>query len=113
MTGYYHKFVNNYGRIASPLTTLLNKYAFSWNPEEMKAFEHRKEEMCQALLLAAPDLTETFMVECDALGNGICVVLMQEERHIVFESHPIKGKYLHKHIYEKEMLTILHALKEW
>ena len=38
---------------------------------------------------------------------------MQEGRPIAFESHPIKGKYLHKPIYEKEILEILHALKKW
>ena len=38
---------------------------------------------------------------------------MQEERPISFESSPIKGKYLQKPIYEKEMLAILHAIKKW
>ena len=32
---------------------------------------------------------------------------------VTFESHPIKGNYLHKDIYEKKMLAILHALKKW
>ena len=113
LTGYYRKFVKNYGRIATPLTTLLKKDAFSWNPEATKAFEHIKEEMCLAPILAMPYFTKTFIVECDASGNGIDVVLIQEGRHIPFESHPIKGMNLQKPNYEKEMLALLHALKQW
>jgi len=113
LTGYYRNFVKNYGRIGAPLTTLLKKDAFLWTPEATKAFKHIKEATCQAPVLATPDFTKTFIMECDASGNGIDVVLMQDERPIAFESHPIKGKYLHKAIYEKEMLAILHALKKW
>eukprot|EP00253_Pinus_taeda_P013160 PITA_13160 len=112
LTGYYRKFVKNYGRIAAPLT-ILKKDAFSWTLEATKAFEHLKEAKCQAPVLATPDFTKTFIVECDASGNGIGVVLMQYERPIAFESRPIKGKFLHNANYEKEMLAILHALKKW
>ena len=112
LTGYYRKVFNNYGRIAAPITTLLKKYSFSWTPKETKAFEYLNEEMCQASDLAMLDFTKKFIVECDASRNGIGVVLMQEGRPIAFRICTIKGKYLQKLIYEKEMLEILHALNK-
>ena len=74
----------------------MKKDAFSRTPEAKMSFEHLKEAMCQAPVLATPDFTKTFIVECDASGNGIGVVLMQDERPISFESRQIKGNILHK-----------------
>jgi hypothetical protein len=112
LTGYYHKFVRNYGRIEAPLTTLTKKDSFSWTPEETQYFE-LKEAMCKEIVLTTPDFTKTFIVESDASGNGIGVVLIQEGRPLSFQIRPLKGKDLHKPIYEKEMMEIPHALKQW
>jgi hypothetical protein len=112
LMGYYRKFVRHYGRIVEPLMALTKKDAFSWTPEATKSFEQLKEVMCKAPILTTPDFTKTFIVECDASGNGIGVVLMQEGRPLAFESRPLKGKDLCKPIYEKEMMEILHALKK-
>jgi hypothetical protein len=69
--------------------------------------------MCKAPVLTTPDFTKTFIVECDVSGNGIGVVLMKEGSPLSFEIYPLKGKDLHKPIYEKEMMEILHELKQW
>ena len=94
LTGYYRNFVKSYGRIATPLKTLLKKDSFSWTSKTTKAFEHLKEAMCLAPVFTTLDFTKPFILKCDALGNGIGVVLMQEGRPIDFEIPPIKGKYL-------------------
>jgi hypothetical protein len=113
LTGYYRKFVQHYGRIAAALTELTKKDAFSWTSEETKDFEQLKEVTCKDHVLTTPYFTKTFIVECDALGNGIGVVLMQEGRPLAFEIRPLKVKDLHKPIYEKEMMEIPHSLKKW
>ena len=67
----------------------------------------------EAHVLVTPNFTKTFNVECDASRNGIGDVIMQEGRPLSFTIHPIKGKNLKNPIYEKDMLEILHALKQW
>jgi hypothetical protein len=37
-----------------------------------------KNAMCTTPILTLPNFTKTFVLECDALGKGIRVVLMQE-----------------------------------
>jgi hypothetical protein len=84
LTRYYHKFVQNYGKIAAPLTALLKKNAFSWTPTTDQSFQALKEAMCTTLVLALPNFTKTFVLECDASGKGIGVVLMQDGRPLDF-----------------------------
>ena len=71
-------------------------------PKETNAFKHIKEAMCKDPVLATPNFTKTFIVECDASGNGIGVALMQKGRSIYFESHPIKGNNLQKSIMRRK-----------
>lgn len=75
-TSYYHKFVRNYGHIARPLTHLLKKNSFLCNDEAQQEFIDLKHPMCSTLVLALLDFTKNFVIECDASGTRIGVVLM-------------------------------------
>jgi hypothetical protein len=113
LTGYYRKFVKNYGKIAAPLTALLKKNSFTWTPSVAQAFQTLKMAMCTTPVLALPDFTKTFVLECDASRKGIGVVLMQEGRPLAFTSKQLSERNLGKPIYEKEMLAILHVVDLW
>ena len=55
LISYYHKFVKNYGKIVGPLTALLKKNAFIWNPTIDHSFQALKEAMCTTNVLALPN----------------------------------------------------------
>ena len=110
LTSYYHKFFCNYGHIARPLTNLLKKKSFLWTDVAQQAFVVLKQEMCSTPVLALPNFTKYFVIECDASGTGIGVVLMQEGRPLAFTSQQLSGKHMGQSTYEKEMMAFLHAV---
>jgi hypothetical protein len=113
LTGYYLKFVKNYGKIVAPLTALLKNNSFTWTPAASQAFQILKTTMCTTPVLSLPDFTKTFVLECDASGKGINIILMQEGQTLAFTNKQLSEKNLGKPIYEKEMLAILHAVELW
>jgi hypothetical protein len=110
LTGYYRKFVKNYGKIVAPLTALLKNNTFTWTPATNQDFQTLKAVMCIAPVLALPNFTKTFVLECDAFGRGIGAFLMLYGWSLAFTSKQLLEKHLGQSIYENKMLVILHAV---
>lgn len=76
LTGYYRKFVANYGAIAWLLTKQL-KDNFGWTKAAEEAFLRLEQAMTMVPMLALLDFSQPFMLETNASGYGLGTVLMQ------------------------------------
>ena len=101
--------MKDFSSIAVPLIEVIKKsIGFKWGKEQEKAFQLLKDKLTNAPLLALPDFTKTFEIECDASGFGIGVVLMQGGRSIAYFSETLNYP-----TYDKEMYALVRALETW
>jgi hypothetical protein len=114
LAGFYRRFVKDFSTIASPLHALSKKNApFVWRPSQNATFNELKTLLTHAPILALPNFDKTFEVHCDASGNGIGGVLMQEKRPIAYFSEKLSGAQLNYPIYDKELYALMRVLYVW
>ncbi|GJW87809.1 reverse transcriptase domain-containing protein [Tanacetum coccineum] len=116
--GFYRRFIQDFSKIARPMTHLLEKETpFIFSKECIEAFETLKMKLTQAPILVAPDWDLPFEIMCDASDFAVGAVLGQRKtKHfqpIHYASKTMTKAQAHYTTTEKELLAVVYAFEKF
>ncbi|XP_074373532.1 putative mitochondrial protein AtMg00860 [Apium graveolens] len=112
LAGYYRRFVQDFSKIAVPLTTLTRKNEkFIWTGKCEKSFQELKKRLVSAPVLALPDEGGDFVIYSDASHKGLGCVLMKHRKVIAYASRQLKPHEQKYPTHDLELAAIEFALK--
>jgi len=78
LVGYYRQYIPNFAGIAQPLNRLTAKgVRWQGTQAEQKAFDHLKDRLVDAPILAYPDPAKEYILDTDASNHNVGAVLSQ------------------------------------
>ena len=116
---FYQKFISNFSTLAWPLHNLNKKEVqFLWTKEQDDAFIKLEEIILLALVIWMPNISKPFHVMTNGSLTASGGVLIQKDANgdlcpCVYHSQMFSPARQNYNIYDRELLAILHALKEW
>lgn len=119
LANFYRRFVKNYSKIATPLTSLLKKNAkFVWSTAAQDSFDELKSRLMSGPILRHFDPTKACVIEPDASDyaiGGVCSQFDEEGllHPIAYYSRKLLPAEMNYQIYDKELLAIVCAFKHW
>nr|GEW24389.1 retrotransposon protein, putative, Ty3-gypsy subclass [Tanacetum cinerariifolium] len=85
LAGYCWRFIENFSKIAKPLTLLTQKNkTYVWDDKQDESFRILKEKLCNSPVLALPDGPNDYVVYCDASKQGAVVFALKIWRHYLY-----------------------------
>ena len=119
LANYYRKFVENFSKIAGPLTNLTKKETyFDFGTKCKDAFNELKRRLTSAPILGIFDPEKETIVETDASDEAIGATLNQKGddeklRPTAYYSRKMTAPETNYDIHDKELLAIVEALRHW
>ncbi|KAL0534284.1 hypothetical protein IC582_028573 [Cucumis melo] len=114
LAGYYRRFVEDFSRIATPLTQLTRKGApFVWSKACEDSFQNLKQKLVTAPVLTVPDGSGSFVIYSDASKKGLGCVLMQQGKVVAYASRQLKSHEQNYPTHDLELAAVVFALKIW
>ncbi|GJS92301.1 reverse transcriptase domain-containing protein, partial [Tanacetum coccineum] len=116
--GFYRRFIQDFSKIARPMTHLLEKETpFFFSEECIESFNTLKRKLTEAPILIAPDWDLPFELMCDASDFAIGAVLGQRKnKHfqpIHYASKTMTEAQAHYTTTEKELLAVVYAFEKF
>jgi hypothetical protein len=87
--------------------------AFEWTPRREASFQELKKKLTTTPVLTMPNMEKPFSIYCDASGQCLGCVLMQDGHVVAYASRQLRkheGKYP---THDLEFAVVVHALKIW
>jgi hypothetical protein len=114
LAGYYRRFIEGFLKISKPMTELLEKdKKFEWTSACEASFQELKKRLTTAPILVMPDMEKSFSIYCDASGQGLGCVLMQDGHVVAYASRQLRKHEAHYPTHDLELDVVVHALKIW
>src|SRR4051795_10147897 len=114
LASYCRRFVENFSKIAKPLTELLKKdKKFQWTPKCEESFQELKRRLTSAPVLAPPDTKKNFEIFCDASRQGLGCILMQDRHVVAYASRQLRPHEENYPTHDLELAAVVHALTTW
>jgi hypothetical protein len=114
LAGYYRRFIQDFSKIAKPMTKLFEKNKdFEWREECQASFHELKKRLTSTPVLVLPDLTKKFDIYCDASRQGLGCVLMQRGQVVSYASRQLRKHEENYPTHDLELAAVVHAFKIW
>jgi hypothetical protein len=96
------------------MTELLEKgKTFEWTPRCEASSQELKKRLTTTPILTRPDMEKSFSIYCDASGQGLGCVLMQDGHVVAYASRQLRKHEEKYPTHDMELAAVVHALKIW